>query len=36
LELLGLCDRDVRLPLVPLSKNALDKLDIELKKAKFL
>lgn len=36
LELLGLCDRDVRLPLVPLSKNALDKLEIELKKAKFL
>jgi 4-hydroxy-tetrahydrodipicolinate synthase len=36
LELLGLCDRDVRLPLVPLSKNALDRLDIELKKAKFL
>ena len=36
LELLGLCERDVRLPLVPLSKNALDKLEIELKKAKFL
>ena len=32
MELLGLCSRDVRLPLVPLSKNALDNLALELKK----
>jgi 4-hydroxy-tetrahydrodipicolinate synthase len=36
MELLGLCSRDVRLPLVPLSKNALDNLALELKKSDFL
>lgn len=36
MELLGLCSREVRLPLVPLSKNIMDKLELELKKAKFL
>jgi 4-hydroxy-tetrahydrodipicolinate synthase len=36
MELLGLCSRDVRLPLVPLSKNALNNLALELKKSDFL
>lgn len=36
MELLGLCSRDVRLPLVPLSKNTLDNLALELKKSAFL
>jgi hypothetical protein len=36
MELLGLCSRDVRLPLVPLSINALDNLALELKKSDFL
>ncbi len=36
MELLGLCSRDVRLPLVPLSKNALENLALKLKKSDFL
>lgn len=36
MELLGLCSREVRLPLVPLSKNVMDKLELELKKSNFL
>lgn len=36
MELLGLCAKEVRLPLVPLSQNLLDKLELELKNAKFL
>jgi 4-hydroxy-tetrahydrodipicolinate synthase len=36
MELMGLCSREVRLPLVPLSKSVLAKLELELKNAAFL